>query len=134
VLVVESEPLDNRASLVRQQREGDAVFRCEVGQHVDRIVADGKQAGSCLVQVSRSLLQLDELRLAIRSPARAAVEDDKCGMASTRLVEIDKLTARAREDDLGKRLTDGRAHPGEVDVRQRRAHLPKSYRSILYGY
>jgi hypothetical protein len=47
----------------------------EATENLDRIVADGEQADSLRFEVGEYLLQLNQLRLAERSPLGTAVEN-----------------------------------------------------------
>jgi hypothetical protein len=66
---------DDLAALVGEQREGDAVGGGKAGQHAYRVVADAEDADAVPLEVGQVALQLDQLRLAERSPG-AADEDD----------------------------------------------------------
>jgi hypothetical protein len=77
MLVVEAEITNDPTSLVRQQLVGDAALRGECLQRRDRIVANREDGDASPLEIRRARLQLDELRLAVGSPARAAVEDDE---------------------------------------------------------
>ena len=66
---------DDFAALVGEQREGDAVGGGEAGQHAHRVVADAKDGDGVPLEIGQVPLQLDQLRLAERSPLGTAVEN-----------------------------------------------------------
>jgi hypothetical protein len=92
------------AALVGQQRELDAVSLGERAEDVDRVVADAEQRDAVRLQDGVDALQLDELRLAERSPISAAVDDDEGLATRARLVEVDHRARLIRQAHVGKRL------------------------------
>ena len=61
-------------------------------------------------------LQLNELRFAVWSPARAAVEDDCCAAVSAMLMKVDHVPVLVRKNNVRKARTDGRPHPFKISV------------------
>jgi hypothetical protein len=61
---------------VREQREGDAALAAEGCENFRRIVADAGQPEALLSNLVDPCLQLDQLRLAVRSPVRGSDEDE----------------------------------------------------------
>jgi hypothetical protein len=96
VLVEKAQRLDRPAPLVRQEVVGDPALLGEPGERLDRIVANGEEGDAGLVVPRLRLLQLDELRLAERSPACAAVEEHERPTASAPRVEVDALARLIR--------------------------------------
>jgi hypothetical protein len=86
VRVQQPERPDRCAAEVGEQGVGDAALLGEGGQDVDGVVADGEERDAGALEVGRAVLQLDQLRLAVRSPARAAVEDNQCASTPARAV------------------------------------------------
>jgi len=77
VHVDQAELADDAAALVTEERVGDAVRRGERREARDGVIADRVQGVPGVSQCGKDALQLDQLRLAIRSPSRAPVEDDQ---------------------------------------------------------
>jgi hypothetical protein len=77
VFVEHAEPADDVAPFIAEQWVRDAVTfgeRSEVGRPV---VADREDGVPSPLELRQRALQLDQLRLAVRSPDRAAKEDDE---------------------------------------------------------
>jgi len=72
--VEQTERLDRPRTGIRQQRERDVVPFGERGQDLRRIVTDRRQAETAPAKIVEAILQLDELRLAVRSPVRRSEE------------------------------------------------------------
>ena len=60
----------------------------EVPQDLDGVIADREQGDAVRGQLGRDPLQLDELRLAERSPLRASIEDDQGRLPGALLVQV----------------------------------------------
>jgi hypothetical protein len=60
-------------------------------KHVHSIVADGEDRDVLAREVGEAVLQLDELRLAERSPAGAAMEQHQGTATGAGLVQVDSL-------------------------------------------
>ncbi len=73
-VVDETQPTHRVAAFVRQQMVGDPMRGGEVLQDLDGVVADCEQSHAVHGQRGGDLLQLNELRLAERSPLRTAIE------------------------------------------------------------
>ena len=82
-----------------------------------RIVANGEERHVPGGERGKYALQLDELRLAERSPLRAAVEDDEGRAAATGVVEIDHCARLIGEADVRKALAFDRTDSLEVPGR-----------------
>jgi hypothetical protein len=80
------------------------VLRGERREHIDRIVAYGEERNALLAERRGDLLQLNELRFAIGSPPRAAIEDDERRPAGAGGVEIHNGAGLIRETDLREPL------------------------------
>ena len=79
----------------------------EARQRGLRIVGDGVDAHARRRQLLGMLLQLDQLRHAVGSPDRGALEHDG-GLASGPVgVEVDRLAALVGQDEVGQPLADG---------------------------
>jgi len=91
-VVDQAEPAHYIASFVGQERIGNAVRGGEISQDLDGVVADREQRYTIGGQVRRDSLQLDELRLAERSPFCAAVEHHQSRPTRSLLVQIDQPT------------------------------------------
>jgi len=109
------------APYVCQQTIGDAVLGRKGGEGLDRIVADREQRDASRFQLPGNPLQLDELRLAERSPPGAAVEHHDRGTAGPGAVEIDRFAGLVRQADIGEPCADGRTDVGVV-ARARLGH------------
>jgi hypothetical protein len=59
-------------------------------------------------------LQLNELRLAERSPAGAAVKNDHSLAVAPVCVQVDRPAVLVGDGDAWERLTDGRSQVGEI--------------------
>jgi len=74
----------------------------EGGEHVNRIVADGEDRDPLARVVIQFALQLNELRLAVWSPACAAIEDNRGAARSPVLVQVDQVTVLVRKQYVRK--------------------------------
>ena len=106
ILIEDAEIADDRASLVGQQRIGDAVLRGELGEAGLIVVADREQRIARALKVVSDPLQLDQLRLAIRSPPGASVEHDHRPSRAPRGVQVHDGAALIRQPDIGKAVAD----------------------------
>ena len=77
-------------------------------QHLRRVVADSDQADAAAVELSLDLLQLNELRFAVGSPGRTAVEDHQGTPPATPAMQPDQNSVGVGKLELGKRLANGR--------------------------
>jgi hypothetical protein len=91
----------------------------EAAQHIDGIVADGKNRDVLAREVGQAALQLDELRFAEGSPAGAAMEHHQGAATGAGLVQIDALAMLVRYNDVGEAFPNGRADLVEVDPKIR---------------
>ena len=69
--------VDGLAARVRQQRELDGPPQAKGRQRVLCVVADRNEVDAGLLEVRLSFLQLDQLPLAVRSPACGAKEEQR---------------------------------------------------------
>ena len=69
------------------------------------------------LKIRQTLLQLDELRFAERSPPSTTVKDHQGTPTVADLVQIDVLTVLVWQDDVREALPNGRANRGEVDTK-----------------
>jgi hypothetical protein len=76
------------APRVGEEGEGNPVLVSKPAEHVYGIIADGVDGDARVLKVGEAPLQLDELRLAERSPGGAAVEHHQGTPIATRLMEI----------------------------------------------
>jgi len=90
--------------LIREQRVGDRVLVRERAQDLDGIVADREERDLLCNQRRMDVLQLDQLRLAERSPLRASVENDDGFPSRARLVDIDHPPHLVRQPNIGETL------------------------------
>jgi hypothetical protein len=86
-------------------------------EHRRRVVADRKHGDGLLGQTGQDSLQLDELRLAERSPVGAAVEDDERPALPAALVEVDGLPELVGQAHVRESLSLARADRREVPRR-----------------
>jgi hypothetical protein len=112
VLVQHAQFLDGSAPFVRKQRKSNPVLRRKSGKRVDGIVANRKQCRVGPGQVRPDSLQLDELRLAVGSPPRTAVEHDKRSPAPARLPKANERSGLVGQSDVGETLPDPGTLPG----------------------
>ena len=110
--VEHAERSDDAAALVREERICDAVRPREVREHRDGVVADREERVALTREVGGDPLQLDQLRLAVRSPLRAAIEDDDGGPASAGAMDVHRLPVLIGQPHVGERLTDPRTELG----------------------
>lgn len=76
------------------------MFGGEGGEHVDRIVADGHDRDAVSFVIVLFALQLNELRLAVWSPACAAIEDDRSPAISPVVMKVNELTVLIQKCDV----------------------------------
>lgn len=120
ILIEDTEIADDRASLVGQQRIGDAVLRCELGEAGLIVVADREQRIARALKVVSDPLQLDQLRFAIRSPPGASVEHDDRPSHAARGMQVDDGAVLIGKPDIGKAVAD----PGSALPVVDRCHRP----------
>jgi hypothetical protein len=73
------------------------VVLCGEGrERFDRIVTNGEERDVVLIEVGSNLLQLNELGLAVGSPARAAVEDHERPSACPAGMQVDDVAGLIR--------------------------------------
>ncbi len=106
ILIEDAEIADDRASLVGQQRIGDAVLRRELGEAGLIVVADREERIARALKVVSDPLQLDQLRLAIRSPPGASVEHDDRAPRAARGMQVHDGAALIGQSDIGKVVAD----------------------------
>ena len=116
-LVDEAEPAHDVTALVGQERVRDAVDRGEIVQDPDRIVADREEGDPVRRRLRSDLLQLNQLRLAERSPLGAAVKDDKRLAPGASRVQVHRCAGLVRQADVGKGLPFFRPNRPEVPRR-----------------
>src|SRR5260370_26185986 len=86
--VEDAEILDDLGLRVRKQRIGDALAFREISQNANGIVADRGNSQALLTKPFGILLQLHELRFAVRSPIRGPEEDHHGSLRSANRIEI----------------------------------------------
>jgi len=100
--VEQPERADHPAALVSEKRIPDAVRVGEGSKDRDRVVADREERIAGGVKLRQDPLQLDQLRLAIRSPPRASVEDDERPAGPARGMQVDRAAVLVGKDDVGE--------------------------------
>ena len=93
VLVEHPERADDPTSFITEERVGDP---CPVGERAKiggTVVADREQGVARALEPGQRSLQLDQLRLAVRSPDRAPVQDHDGATPIAPGVQIDDLAA-----------------------------------------
>ncbi len=118
-LVEEAEATHHVAAFVGEQGKGDGLLVREGPEHRHRVVAHGEERDPGGFDPGENLLQLDQLRLAERSPVRAAVEDDEGPPATSRGVQVHRDAMLIRQDDLREARALARADGREVSRRKR---------------
>lgn len=78
----------------------------EVRQNLDRIIGDDGNAQALAAEPVRVLLQLDELRLAVGSPIRGAVEDNRGTLWPADRVEVPHLAKLVNGPEAGGFLSN----------------------------
>jgi len=96
VLVQDLKLADHLAPDVRQERVVDVVRLRERSHRVRRVVAHLEDRVPRAFERRKDPLQLDQLRLAVRSPDNAAVERDDRSSVVPPLVEIDDVAPLIR--------------------------------------
>src|SRR5215468_4607786 len=117
VLVEQAERVDHLATLIREERVGDVLLGSKGGQYIHGIVTDGKRHDMMALKIRQTLLQLDELRFAERSPPSTTVKDHQGTPTVAGLVQIDVLTVLVWQDDVREVLPNCWANLGEVDAK-----------------
>lgn len=67
------------------------------------------------MEFGANTLQLNELRLAERSPAGAAIEDDQRGPARPVGMKVDELAIDSAKHEAGEQLTFSRSQVFEIN-------------------
>ncbi|HEV2010857.1 MAG TPA: hypothetical protein VGS17_07515 [Candidatus Limnocylindria bacterium] len=109
VFIEDPERADDGASLVGEQLKGDAVLGGELAQPALMVIADRKERDAGGIERAGDPLQLDQLRLAIGSPPRAAVEHDDRTTFPACVVQVHEGAVLVGETDIGKGIADARA-------------------------
>ena len=91
----------------------------EGAKHRHGVIAQSEEGAARRVEPGQHLLQLDQLRLAERSPVRAAVEDDEGPPAASRGVQVHRDAMLIRQADLREARALARADGREVSRRKR---------------
>lgn len=68
----------------------------EKGERLYAVIADGEERHPRALQIAPCFLQLHELHFAVRSPACATVEDDKCAPIATLRLEVQHASGLVR--------------------------------------
>jgi len=89
--------------------------RCQI---IDRIVAEGEQRDAALPELLCHLLQLNQLRLAERSPLGATVENHERPLAAASGVEVNHLPRLVGQANVRKALTQLGTDRGEIPRRK----------------
>ena len=76
------------------------MLRSESVQYIDAVVADGVEGDPFRVQAAEGCLQLNELRFAERSPARAAMENDERRAPGAVRMQVNHLSGRVCQHDV----------------------------------
>jgi len=100
--VEQPERADHPAALVSEKRIPDVVRVGEGFEARDGVVADREERIPGGVQLRQDPLQLDQLRLAIRSPPRAPIEDDERPAGPARGMQVHRTAVLVGEDDIGE--------------------------------
>src|SRR5262245_42406035 len=103
----------------------DAVPCGEITQDLDGVVADRDQSDTVHRQVRCDPLQLDELRLAERSPFRAAIEHNQGRPTSPVLVQVDQPALLVAQTHVGEALAFFRPDRTEIPRRERHGAPPE---------
>ena len=135
VAIFQAQRPDDLAPDIRKQRKLNTVARGEWLENVAGVIADPEDRDSLPFVIRPGLLQLDELRATVGSPARAAVENDQRAAIASRLVKIDRLTVLIRQGHVREPRANRRANVGKVDLWPLNvshcASLPSSRASVL---
>ncbi len=119
VLIQDAEGADGLTPLVTEERIGDAVAVGERPKIGRPVVADGEQRVARPFELGERSLQLDQLRLAVRSPDRAAVQDDDRATPTAPGVQIDDRAALVGQPHVGERIADLRHAVAIVELGHR---------------
>ena len=119
IFVEDAELADDGTSLVGEQGVADAVRRRELAEAGLMVVADREEGVARALKVVSDPLQLDQLRLAIRSPPGAPVEHDHRPSPAARGVQVHDGAALIRQPDIGKAVADPGAALAVVHWRHR---------------
>ncbi len=117
VLIEQAEPTNDNTPHIGKQRVDDTVLRGELGEDRDRIVAHREDRNAFALIVRQTALQLDELRLAERSPGGAAVKEHQRPPRSADAVQVDDDSRSIRQGNIGEPLAETRADLLEVERR-----------------
>jgi hypothetical protein len=104
VIVEDAELPDHAAAFIGKDRVGDAVRVGEGLQVGLAVIADRTQGIAGALELRVYALQLDQLRLAVRSPTCAADEHDD--RAAAALVQTHQLAVLIGQDDIREQLPD----------------------------
>jgi len=90
----------------------------ECSKHVNRVVADRENRNILAAVFWQAALQLDELRLAERSPGRAAVEEHQRPATGAICVQVHHAPILSGQDNIGKQAANGRSDTIEIQNRR----------------
>jgi len=116
LLVQEAEPLDDGGARVGNQRKSDLARLSELLQCFRGIVADGDEPKPLFADFGMTALQLDELRLAVRSPVGGPEEHEHQTLGTRRRGEAMRLTELICSSKRRKPVADLRTDRGRVDL------------------
>jgi hypothetical protein len=106
VIVEHPEVPNSAAALVGQKRIRDPVFRGKRRERRYGVVTDRKQRDIGVGEIGGDTLQLNELRFAVRSPPRTAVENDDRLPAPARLLKAHRRPGLIGQGNVGKPRSD----------------------------
>jgi osmoprotectant transport system ATP-binding protein len=112
--VQDAELADHAAALVGEERVGDAVRLRERGEPALVVVADREERVARVSERRGDPLQLDQLRLAVRSPPRAAVEHDERAPRAARGMQVDERAVLVGEPHVGEARADRRTEVADA--------------------
>lgn len=115
-LIEDAEGTDHLAAFIRKQGVVNAVLLGEAVEDLDAVVADGIEGEASGLKFGADALQLNELRFAERSPARASMENHECWAPRPVGVQINRFPIHSRKHEIWKWLTNCGPELFEINV------------------
>jgi hypothetical protein len=109
VSIQETELSDHPTTYICQKRKANAFRTRELTEHFSRVVADPNQPNATPIELLLDLLQLNELRFAIGSPSRAAVENDQRTPAVAPIKQPERVPVGVGQFEVRENFADRRA-------------------------
>jgi hypothetical protein len=115
---------DHAAARIGQERKLDTSGPSKFAKRLLGVVTNSDQPYPAAINLPVDLLQLNELRFAIGSPAGASVEDNEGAPALSPVVQTNRIAVHIGKLEVRKQLPDGRPDSCVIHL----SHLNTNYK------